>query len=51
MPDAKNEPDCVVELYDLAADPHETKNLAGENPDVVARLRGDLDAWWKPATN
>lgn len=36
------------ELYDLAADPHETKDLAGEKPEKVAELRAALDAWWKP---
>jgi arylsulfatase A-like enzyme len=29
-----------TELYDLAADPGETKDLAAEHPDVVARLEG-----------
>jgi len=33
------------ELYDLAADPGETKNLAAERPDDVARLRGHLSTW------
>jgi arylsulfatase A-like enzyme len=28
-----------VELYDLTGDPHETKNLASENPQEAARLR------------
>jgi iduronate 2-sulfatase len=30
------------ELYDYEADPEETKNLAGEQPEVVARLRAIL---------
>jgi arylsulfatase A-like enzyme len=34
----------VVELYDLALDPGETRNLAAERPDDVARLRAILDA-------
>lgn len=34
-----------VELYDLRADPCEQRNLAGSRPDVVARLKADLDAW------
>lgn len=38
-----------VELFDLVADPDERTNLAAEHPDVVARLRADLDAWWQPA--
>jgi uncharacterized sulfatase len=39
----------VVELYDLKADPGETKNLAPENPAEVARLKAILDAHWNPA--
>jgi arylsulfatase A-like enzyme len=34
-------------LFDLAADPGERKNQALANPEVVARLRGDLDQWEK----
>jgi arylsulfatase A-like enzyme len=48
VPDAKNEPDASVELYDLTADPHEKQNLASEQKETVARLRGELDAWWQP---
>ena len=29
-------------LYDVRADPHETRDLAGERPADVARLRGEL---------
>ena len=35
------------QLFDLIADPIETKNLAGNHPDVVARLAAKLDGWWK----
>ncbi len=38
-----------TELYDLAADPHETHNRTAENPQQVARLTGLLDAWWDPS--
>jgi arylsulfatase A-like enzyme len=48
-PDAKNEPDEKVELYNLADDPHEEKNLAGVHPQRVAKLQKMLDAWWDPA--
>jgi len=41
----KNAP---VELYNLAEDPHEEKNLASKHPDKVADLTKKLDAWWKP---
>ena len=37
-----------VELFDVAADPRETKDLAGERAGVVANLRASLDAWWRP---
>ena len=33
------------ELYDLAADPGETKDLSGERPDVAARLDREISAW------
>jgi uncharacterized sulfatase len=35
-----------AELYDLAADPYETKNLANQQVDRVVALRKRLDAWW-----
>lgn len=35
------------QLFDLLADPHETTNLAKDNPDIVARLVEALDGWWK----
>ena len=41
-----------VELYDLGADPGETRNLAAERPDLVAELRQRLEAFageWTPA--
>jgi arylsulfatase A-like enzyme len=37
-----------TELYDVLADPTETKNLAQQHPERVAALRKRLDAWWKP---
>lgn len=33
---------AIIELYDYEADPEETKNLAAEKPEVVARLRAVL---------
>lgn len=39
-------PQNPAELYDLAADPHETKNLANQHPDKVVALRKRFDAWW-----
>jgi hypothetical protein len=32
-------------LYDLAADPHERRNLAAERPDQVAELRDLVRSW------
>lgn len=34
------------QLFDLLADPHENKNLASKNPEVVARLATKIQAWW-----
>lgn len=36
-----------VELYDLEADPFETRNLAEEHPGVVARLSRRITDWWR----
>jgi arylsulfatase A-like enzyme len=33
------------ELYDVPADMAETKNLAAEHPEIVARMRGELRRW------
>ncbi len=34
------------QLYDLISDPHETRNLAAEHPELVARLAERIAAWW-----
>ena len=34
------------ELYDLKADPGETKNIAKEHPEVVKEMEKVYDAWW-----
>jgi hypothetical protein len=36
------------ELYDLSNDPGELKNLYGQRPDIVDRLRKTLSAWAEP---
>ncbi|MFN7138592.1 MAG: sulfatase, partial [Limisphaerales bacterium] len=36
-----------TQLYDLSKDPGETRNVAGENPKVVARMSKSLLEWWK----
>lgn len=35
-----------TELYDLKADPGETKNVIADHPEVVATLRAAYDKWW-----
>jgi len=47
-PDATNEPQAKLELYDVLQDPLEANNLASQQPDVVAHLLANLDAWWNP---
>jgi arylsulfatase len=34
-------------LYDLKADPGETRDIAGEKADVVKRLAKAYDVWWE----
>lgn len=34
-----------IELYNIKKDPGETRNLAKENPDLVASLLSDINAW------
>ena len=48
VPHGPVEPDAPVELFHLALDPHETRNLAEAYPDRVAELTQALDAWWSP---
>jgi arylsulfatase A len=40
---ARNPP----ELYNIGNDPHETGNVADENPEVVRRLQTELDDWFE----
>jgi arylsulfatase A len=35
----------TVQLYHLADDPGETRNLQASRPEIVARLRGQLDGF------
>ncbi|MFN4258727.1 MAG: sulfatase [Gemmataceae bacterium] len=35
-----------AELYNLANDPHEEKNLVADHPDKVAHLKKLIDQWW-----
>ena len=38
--------DKNAELYDILADPEETKDLARANADVARRLTRSINAWW-----
>jgi len=46
VPCPANVPDGQVELYELVADPHETRNLVTARPDRVIQLRAAIDKWW-----
>jgi len=35
------------ELYDHEKDPGQTTNIAAQNPEVVAEMRKDYEAWWE----
>ena len=56
-PDNSKLADCAVrtqrwrlvnnqELYDIANDPFEEHDVAGQHPDIVQQLRENYDAWW-----
>jgi arylsulfatase/arylsulfatase A len=40
----------VFELYDYAADPLETKNIAAERPEIVAQMRQAYEQWFQDVT-
>lgn len=40
----QREGQAIYELYDLDADPHETRNIASEQPDLVKRLSASFPA-------
>ncbi len=46
VPSKRNQPDDVVELYDLGKDASEEKNLASAEQVRVERLTKLLDTWW-----
>jgi arylsulfatase A-like enzyme len=46
VPDRRNESAGVVELFDVAHDPNETRNLAAEQRERVIELTAALNKWW-----
>jgi uncharacterized sulfatase len=44
--DANPRPEPRPQLFDLAADPHETRNLAAQHPERVADLAARIARWW-----
>jgi arylsulfatase A len=49
-PDAPLPPEPAGSLYDLLADPGETKNIAAEHPEIVRELRAEFLRWFADAT-
>lgn len=45
----KNGPDGAIELYDLANDLSETKDVAGQHPDVVTRIANAMNEAYVPS--
>ena len=35
-----------IQLFDILSDPHETRNLADQYPQVVARLQEEIENWY-----
>lgn len=50
VPHTPNVPEGELELYNLAEDPHEKRNLASEYPDRAAQMQEVLSAWWSPVS-
>lgn len=46
VPHAAREAGAPVELFDILADPHETRNVAKEHAELVDNLTRKIDAWW-----
>jgi arylsulfatase A-like enzyme len=42
--DARSQP---LELFHIAEDPGEQKNVAAEHPEIVAKLRAEYEAWFR----
>lgn len=48
LPNPARLPGERAELYDLAIDPHERRDLAATEPETVAVLTRELNTWWTP---
>jgi arylsulfatase A-like enzyme len=48
LPDANNEANSPVELYNLTQDPFEQHNLADDEPGRVETMQTKINAWWNP---
>lgn len=46
LPDGTNKPEAAIELFNIEQDPFEKENLAEENPEVVGRLKNQIENWW-----
>ena len=46
LTDPVYDPDRGPELYNLDTDPFEWENQAEAHPEIVARLSGQIEAWW-----
>lgn len=42
-------PEALPELYNLAKDPHERRDLAAKEPQKVKTLAAKLNTWWAPS--
>ena len=48
-PKAKSRQPAPLELYDLVKDPTETKNVAAQHPDIVAKLTAIMEEQHVPS--
>ena len=44
-------PGAEFELYDMSVDPGETNNLAEEHPEVVEKMRGGYEEWFRDVSS
>jgi uncharacterized sulfatase len=50
VPEPRNEPAATIELFEVAHDPDEIRNLAAEQPRRVRELSARLEKWWPSRT-